>query len=109
MTSVLFGVAEASGASPPLTEHEILLLLVQLVLLIGTARILGGLFQRVGQPAVVGELLAGVVLGLGLHFGNFDADLVINDRALFDPNTGAARRDTGEGDTFTALTLRYGF
>ena len=47
----------------PLTEHEVLLLLVQLVLLIGTARILGGLFQRVGQPAVVGELLAGVVLG----------------------------------------------
>jgi Kef-type K+ transport system membrane component KefB len=46
-----------------LTEHEVLLLLVQLVLLIGTARIMGGLFQRMGQPAVVGELLAGIVLG----------------------------------------------
>jgi hypothetical protein len=50
-----------------------------------------------------------VVLGLGAHFGSFDADLVINDRALFDPNTGAARRDAGEGDTYTSLTLRYVF
>ena len=63
MRSVLFGLAGTGGASPPLTEHEVLLLLVQLVLLIGTARIMGGLFQRFGQPAVVGELLAGVVLG----------------------------------------------
>lgn len=59
----MLGAAGASGASPPLSEHEILVLLVQLVLLIGTARILGGLFQRIGQPAVVGELLAGVLLG----------------------------------------------
>jgi hypothetical protein len=50
-----------------------------------------------------------VVLGLGLHYGNVDADLVINDKALFDPTTGAARRDTGAGDTYTSLTLRYGF
>jgi len=48
-----------------------------------------------------------VVLGLGLHYGKLDADLVINDRARFDPDLGAARRDRGEGDTFTSLTLRY--
>lgn len=51
------------GVVPPLTEHEILVLLVQLVALIGVARILGGLFKRFGQPQVVGELLAGVILG----------------------------------------------
>ena len=73
MTSVVLGAAGAAGVSPPLTEHEILVLLVQLVLLIGTARILGGLFKRVGQPAVVGELLAGVVLGPTL-FGRVAPD-----------------------------------
>ena len=61
--SAVFGAAGGSGVSPPLTEHEILVLLVQLVLLIGAARILGGLFKRIGQPPVVGELLAGVLLG----------------------------------------------
>ncbi len=50
-----------------------------------------------------------VVLGVGVHFGSFDADFVFNDRALFDVNTGAARRDFGEGDTYTSLTLRYSF
>ena len=48
---------------PPLTEHQTLVLLVQLVALIGIARALGGLMKRAGQPAVVGELLAGVILG----------------------------------------------
>ncbi|MEA2010985.1 MAG: cation:proton antiporter [Actinomycetota bacterium] len=62
--SLLFATGAATGeASPPLTEHEILVLLVQLVILIGVARILGGLFKRMGQPPVVGELLAGVLLG----------------------------------------------
>ncbi len=69
----VFGAAEGSGVSPPLTEHEILVLLVQLVLLIGAARILGGLFKRIGQPPVVGELLAGVLLGPSL-FGRIAPD-----------------------------------
>ena len=50
-----------------------------------------------------------VVVGVGLHFGSFDADLAINDSALYDPNAGSARRDVGEDDTFTSLTLRYAF
>ena len=72
MTAVILNVG-ATGVAPPLTEHEILVLLVQLVLLIGTARILGGLFKRMGQPAVVGELLAGVLLGPTL-FGRIAPD-----------------------------------
>lgn len=47
----------------PLTEHQVLALLVQLFILVGFARVLGGLMKRVGQPAVVGELAAGVILG----------------------------------------------
>jgi Kef-type K+ transport system membrane component KefB len=46
-----------------LSEHQVLVLLVQLFLLVGVARTLGGLMKRVGQPPVVGELLAGVILG----------------------------------------------
>ena len=41
----------------------VLALLVQLALLLLLARALGELARRLGQPAVVGELLAGIVLG----------------------------------------------
>ncbi len=34
-----------------------------LVVILGAAKILGALAQRIGQPAVLGELLAGVILG----------------------------------------------
>lgn len=47
----------------PLSEHQLLVLWVQLLVLLLVARGLGGLARRVGQPAVVGELAAGVLLG----------------------------------------------
>lgn len=47
----------------PLTEHQLLVLWVQLAVLLVTARGLGTLMRRVGQPPVIGELAAGVVLG----------------------------------------------
>jgi len=46
-----------------LTPHNIMLMLLSLGILLGVARILGELAQRFHQPAVVGELLAGVLLG----------------------------------------------
>jgi Kef-type K+ transport system membrane component KefB/nucleotide-binding universal stress UspA family protein len=45
------------------SEHQVLIFLVQIVLLLVTARLLGQLCRRFGQPAVVGELTAGVLLG----------------------------------------------
>ncbi len=36
---------------------------MQLALLVGVARLLGSIMKRFGQPAVVGELLAGILLG----------------------------------------------
>jgi Kef-type K+ transport system membrane component KefB/nucleotide-binding universal stress UspA family protein len=45
------------------SEHQVLIFLVQIVLLLVTARLLGQLCRRFGQPAVVGELAAGVLLG----------------------------------------------
>ncbi|MDH3540195.1 MAG: cation:proton antiporter, partial [Acidimicrobiia bacterium] len=59
-------IAAAESSSAPLDEHQVLLLLIQLLALVGLARLLGGLMKRIGQPSVVGELLAGVVLGPSL-------------------------------------------
>ena len=66
-------LAAEGGPAAPLSEHEVLVFLVQLALLVGVARIFGWLMKSVGQPAVVGELLAGVVLGPTL-FGRVAPD-----------------------------------
>lgn len=44
-------------------HHDILLLLVQITILLFSARALGELAQRYRQPSVVGEILAGILLG----------------------------------------------
>lgn len=48
---------------PTTSAHQLLLLWVQLAALLGTALLLGALARRVGQPAVAGELVAGLLLG----------------------------------------------
>ncbi|HEX7240790.1 MAG TPA: cation:proton antiporter [Longimicrobiaceae bacterium] len=53
------------------SHHEVLVLLVQVALLLLAARALGEVAQRLGQPAVVGEILAGIVLGPSLLSGFF--------------------------------------
>lgn len=45
------------------SEHQILIFLVQIALLLITARLLGQMMRRIGQPTVVGELAAGILLG----------------------------------------------
>lgn len=45
------------------SHHDILVLLFQIALLLFAARALGEVAQRLGQPAVVGEILAGILLG----------------------------------------------
>lgn len=64
-------VSHLSGA------HSIPHLLLVLAALLATARVLGAVAQRLGQPAVLGELIAGVLLG-GSVIGLLDpADPVI--------------------------------
>lgn len=46
-----------------LSESQILRFVVQLALLLVASRTLGDLMKRLGQAAVIGELLAGVILG----------------------------------------------
>jgi Kef-type K+ transport system membrane component KefB/nucleotide-binding universal stress UspA family protein len=53
----------AAGILKPLGHHELLLLLLQIAFLLLASRGLGELMRRVNLPPVVGELLAGVLLG----------------------------------------------
>ena len=47
----------------PIAEHQLLVFWVEIVVLVVVARALGSLMRRVGQPAVIGELGAGLLLG----------------------------------------------
>ena len=74
MPPVISQAINQSGAlAAPLTEHQVLVFLIQLLLLVGVARVLGWLAKRIGQPPVVGELLAGIALGPTI-FGRFAPD-----------------------------------
>ncbi|HTF21850.1 MAG TPA: cation:proton antiporter [Chryseolinea sp.] len=58
--------------------HPLAILLAQIVSIILAARIFGWICKRIGQPSVVGEILAGIVLGpslVGLYWPEFSAAL----------------------------------
>ena len=50
-------------AAGPLTAGQITVFLLAFGVLLGTARLFGEIARRFGQPTVLGEILAGVVLG----------------------------------------------
>jgi Kef-type K+ transport system membrane component KefB len=52
------------------TETLLLSILIQLIVMIGAARLMNLLFRRCGQPGVIGEIVAGLLLGPSL-FGHF--------------------------------------
>jgi hypothetical protein len=56
--------ADAAGEKPAHPSEFIFI--VQVVLLITVGRGLGEIMQRIGQPSVIGELLAGLLLGPSL-------------------------------------------
>ncbi len=66
-----------------LSHHEILVLLLALASLLGAARLLGEIARRLGQPAVLGEILAGIVLGPTIL-----GSLVPQANAFLFPQTG---------------------
>ena len=46
------------------TAHsEMFILALQITLLLASARMLGEIARRLGQPSVIGEILAGILLG----------------------------------------------
>lgn len=54
-----------------LLHQEILKILIQLLLLLFAARLLGEISQKLKQPAVIGEIIAGVLLGPSI-LGNIE-------------------------------------
>lgn len=47
-------------------NHPLSHLFVQLLVIIAASRLLGGLFAKLGQPSVIGEMTAGILLGPSL-------------------------------------------
>jgi len=59
-------------------EHPLALLLAQIVTIIFVARFFGWICKKLGQPSVIGEIIAGIVLGpslIGLYFPEFSSAL----------------------------------
>ena len=59
-------------------RHPLAILLAQIVTIIIAARIMGWVCIKIKQPVVIGEMLAGIILGpslLGLHFPEISAVL----------------------------------
>jgi Kef-type K+ transport system membrane component KefB len=57
-------------ASVHQTEHLLFTILLQLIIMIGVARILNTVFRKFKQPGVIGEIMAGLLLGPSF-FGHF--------------------------------------
>ena len=53
----------ALAAEQSATEPSEAIFIAQIVLLLLVARLLGEIMQRIGQPALMGQLIAGIVLG----------------------------------------------
>lgn len=59
-------------------QDPLAILLAQIVTIIIVARFFGWVFKKIGQPTVIGEIIAGIVLGpslLGMYFPEFSATL----------------------------------
>ena len=59
-------------------EHPLALLLAQIIVIILVARFFGWICLKIGQPSVIGEILAGVALGpslVGFYFPEFSSTL----------------------------------
>ena len=59
-------------------QDPLAILLAQIVMIILVARLFGWIFKKIGQPTVIGEIIAGIVLGpslVGFYFPGFSAAL----------------------------------
>ena len=55
-------------------HHPLAILLAQIITIIIVARFFGWVFRKIGQPTVIGEIIAGIVLGpslVGMYFPEF--------------------------------------
>lgn len=73
-------------------ELRLLMILMQLCIIILAARFFAGLFRKINQPSVVGEIAAGIILGPSV-FGWLFPEL---SNLVFPPDTEALGRDVSQ-------------
>lgn len=57
-------------------KHPLAILLLQIITIIIVARFFGWIFRKIGQPSVIGEIIAGIFLGpsvVGMYFPEYSA------------------------------------
>lgn len=59
-------------------KHPLAILLAQIITILIIAKIFGWIFKKIGQPSVIGEIIAGIFLGpslIGMYFPEFSMTL----------------------------------
>lgn len=92
------GVIERNSSNNPFIDflesikenlhHSVALLILQIIVIIVIARFFSWIFKKIGQPSVIGEILAGIVLGpslLGLYFPEI-SNMLFPDESLSNLN-----------------------
>ena len=74
-----FFLAAAAGHG----EQRATIFFAQILLLVAVGRLLGEWMQRIGQPAVIGQLLAGIILGPSV----FGTIWPAGQQAIFPPHS----------------------
>ncbi len=81
-TATLRGAATAKAAATRSTDDTAALVFIDVAIVMVVARLAGALFKKIRQPAVVGEILAGIALGpslLGLFPGQLPTRIFPTD------------------------------
>src|SRR3982074_1996164 len=82
-------------------EQRATIFFTQVLLLIAVGRLLGEWMQRIGQPAVIGQLLAGIILGPSV----FGAIWPAGQQAIFPPNSSDQQMLNAVSDIGVLLLL----
>jgi len=76
------GAKHAHRSNTNLSEHAVLLLFIEIAILLFASLVCGELMVLMGQPAIIGQILAGLLLGqsfFGLFFPDLSAQLFPRD------------------------------
>jgi Kef-type K+ transport system membrane component KefB/nucleotide-binding universal stress UspA family protein len=92
-----FFLAAAAGHG----EQRATIFFAQVLLFIAVGRLLGEWMQRIGQPAVIGQLLAGIILGPSV----FGAIWPAGQQAIFPPNSSDRQMLNAVSDIGVLLLL----
>jgi Kef-type K+ transport system membrane component KefB len=92
-----FFLAAAAGHG----EQRATIFFAQVLLLIVVGRLLGEWMQRIGQPAVIGQLLAGIILGPSV----FGAIWAAGQQAIFPPSSSDQQMLNAVSDIGVLLLL----